>query len=153
MTMTDGSSARSRSIGFFTTSVGAGDGQPSFTYTTGFWLTLKAPEIITFALKGGHDLAWNLFRDLKDGAVLPVGRPVANVLEDFSVYFFPMAERKYSGYLNWSRWFYNGTAFPCLQMVWPDKKGLFPWQDGFDEAFRGDQPDLTDNGWIASLPN
>jgi hypothetical protein len=53
--------------------------------------------------------------------------------------------------LGWSRWFYGGDAFPCLQIVWSDRDGRFPWQSGFDPALAGLQPDLTENGWLASL--
>jgi Domain of unknown function (DUF4262) len=140
-----------REHGFFTTGVRAAGELPGFSYTTGFWLSLQAPEVVTFSTKAAHDLAWNLFRDAKSGVVLPVGRATMDVLENFPVYFFSVAERHYSVDLGWSRWFYNGATFPCLQLVWPDREGTFPWQKGFDEAFRKDQIDLTENGWLASL--
>jgi hypothetical protein len=40
-----------------------------------------------------------------------------------------------------------------LQIVWPDHEGLFPWQQGFDQTFADDQPDLTENGWLAEAAN
>jgi Domain of unknown function (DUF4262) len=41
----------------------------------------------------------------------------------------------------------HGDDFPCLQPVWPDKANRFPWQDGFDRGFEGQQPDLTAGAW------
>lgn len=36
------------------------------------------------------------------------------------------------------------TVFPVMQVIWPDSKGKFPWELGFEERFREQQPLL---GW------
>jgi hypothetical protein len=41
-----------------------------------------------------------------------------------------------------SGWYYKGSDFSVLQLVWPDKKGIFPWQIGFNPAFVHAQPVL-----------
>ena len=68
-------------------------------------------------------------------------------------YVFPVAKRHYANHLGWSRWFYAGDDFPCQQIVWPDRAGLFPWEAGFDPTFANKQPDLTEHGWLAALTN
>jgi len=50
-----------------------------------------------------------------------------------------------------SRWFYGGDDFPCLQIVWPDRAGRFPWEADFDAQFEGNQPDLTEQGWVNEI--
>ena len=44
-----------------------------------------------------------------------------------------------------ARWFElaaaaYGDAFPCLQMVWPDKEKRWPWDEGARDAFVKSQP-------------
>jgi hypothetical protein len=38
---------------------------------------------------------------------------------------------RYDGFLNYGLWFYRGSQFPALQLVW----GGFPWEPNFDERF------------------
>ena len=68
-------------------------------------------------------------------------------------YLFPVAKAYYAEHFGWNRWFYAGDDFPCLQLIWPDRNGVFPWEKGFDETFREDQPDLSEHGWLTSLTN
>lgn len=142
-----------REHGWFRTCVAGDEEGPGFSYTTGFLLATGQPEVIVFSLKSeaGHNLLWNLFDCARDGDTLPVGVPVADVIDHWNVYLFPVAQRHYREHLGWSRWFYGNDQFPCLQLVWPDAGGIFPWEDGFNEDLRNDQPDLTEAGWTKEL--
>lgn len=144
--------AKIREYGWFRTEVFGDEEGPGFSYTTGLWVTARHPEIITFSLKGetAHRIFWGLFERVREGARLPIGVPIADVLERLDVMLLPVAKEQYREYLGWSIWFYRHHDFPCLQLVWPDRSGLFPWQEGFDETFRNDQSDLTD-GWVKAL--
>lgn len=139
--------------GWFGTHVSAESEGPGFSFTTGFWVNLKFPEVIVFSLKAqtAHDLFWHMFREAKAGKPPIIGKPAPEILEDSDVFLFPVAKTQYEAHLGWSRWFYSGDDFPCLQLVWPDDKGIFPWQSGFAPQFAGEQQDLTENGWAASL--
>ena len=138
-----------REHGWFNTRVLAEEGSPGFSYTTGFWLNRGLPEIILFSLpkETTHGIFWDLFRDLEKGAPPPTGIPVPGVFGNADAYFFPVAPEHSAEHLRWSGWFYGSDDFPCLQLVWPDRAGLFPWQEGFEERFRADQPDLSEEGW------
>ena len=145
--------AKVREHGFFRTTVfGDADG-PEFSFSTGFWVNAARPELIIFSVKReiAHDVFWDLFQDAKVNKQLPLGQKTDQVFENSPAYIFPVAQRFYADHLGWSIWFYGGTEFPCLQIVWPDRSGFFPWEEEFDTAFVGDQPDLTENGWKASL--
>ena len=147
--------AQIREHGWFRTSVLEESGSPSFSYTTGFWVSVRQPELITFGMKSelAHDVLWDMFRDAQAGQSLPIGSRTDQVFANIPAYVFPVAKRHYHEHLGWSRWFYGGDDFPCLQIIWSDRGGLFPWQPEFDPAFVGLQPDLTENGWLASLSN
>lgn len=142
-----------REYGFFRTSVLGDDRGPGFSFTTGFWVSTGQPELIMFSVKHeiAHDVFWDLFRDAKSNKPIPLGKKTDQLFANLPAYAFPVAKRFYADHLGWSRWFYRGDEFPCIQIVWPDREGVFPWEPGFDPEFAGDQPDLTDKGWQASL--
>jgi hypothetical protein len=145
--------AKVREHGRFRTSVLGEENRPGFSYTTGFWAGCQQPELIIFAFKReiAHNVFWDLFRDAKAGIVLPIGQRTDQIFGNSCAYAFPVAKRHYPDHLGWDRWFYAGDEFPCLQIVWPDRSGLFPWEAGFDQEFLGDQPDLTGLGWAKSV--
>ncbi len=142
-----------REHGWFGTHVFADDDNPGFSFTTGRWLHTGQPELILFAFRNdiAQDVFWELYRNAVSGTPLPVGEPSDQAFANLPSYAFPVAKRFYPEYLGWSRWFYGNDDFPCQQIVWPDRDGVFPWQDGFDPNFIGLQPDLTDAGWVAAI--
>lgn len=146
--------AKIREHGWFRTSVlSDDDGAPNFAYTTGFEVNTRQPELLIFSLKSDivRDLFWNLFRDAEHGVVLPVGKRTDDVFGNLPAFAFRIAHKHYRNYLGWSRWFYGGDNFECLQIVWPDPAGHFPWEPSFDAEFRADQIDLTEHGWANEI--
>lgn len=129
------------------------DGNPEFSYSTGFWLTLRHPEIIVFSLEQAlaARVLWDIYRDLRNGRVLPVGVRLADIFADIDAYLMPVGKQHYAEHLGWSRWFYGHDDFPCLQLVWPDERGNFPWDAASPRSFLVLQPDLTPAGWIGAL--
>lgn len=145
--------AEIREHGWFRTGVFRDEEGPGFSYTTGFHVNAGHPELILFSLKDAiaHDIFWELFRDAKRGQALPVGRRTDAVFGNLPAYAFPVARKHYADLLGWSRWFYGNDDFPCLQVVWPDRAGVFPWEAGFDAAFEASQPDLSERGWAEEV--
>ena len=142
-----------RADGFFRAEVFPAANAPGLSYSAGFWVSTGQPEIVIFSRKGelAQEVFWDLFRLAKANTPLTPGRPTKQVFGNRAAYAFPVAKRFYADHLSWSSWFYGGDEFPCLQVVWPDDEGVFPWEATFDPAFGGDQPDLTEHGWRASL--
>ena len=138
-----------REHGWFRTSVFADEGHTGFSYTTGFWVTLGKPELIVFGLKSeiAHAVLWDVFRDVKSGKDLPIRSRTGDVLGNHDACLFPVGRAHYPEYLGWSRWFYGGDDFPCIQLVWPDRSGVFPWEPGFDANLADVQPDIAEGGW------
>lgn len=128
--------------------VAADNEGPDFSYTTGFWL-LGFPEIIVFATKQeiASDVLWDMFRSQKSGQSYPVAAVRNDIFANLPACLLPVSQRYYREYLGWSRWFYAGDTFSCLQLVWTDREGNFPWQPGFSSEFDDDQPDLSDENW------
>jgi hypothetical protein len=139
-----------REHGWFNTRVF--DGDPAFSYTTGFLLQ-GSPEFVIFSMKSeiAHDVFWDLFRDAQKGVRRTTGIRHDDIFGNLPAYLFSIADRYQAEYLGWSRWFYGKEVVPTLQILWPDRAGIFPWEPGFDEEFRNDQPDLSEKGWVNEL--
>ena len=127
------------------------DDKPGFCFTTGFQATIGHPELICFKIdrKTANEIFWVLYRCAQNGKPVPRRVRTAGVLRHDDAYVFPVAKRHFAAYLGWSRWFYRGDDFECLQIVWPDEAGVFPWEPGFDSEYANAQIDLTERGWAA----
>ncbi|MGY2733560.1 hypothetical protein ACVWYO_001234 [Sphingomonas sp. UYP23] len=145
--------AKIREHGWFRTGVMADDGQLGFSFTTGFYVSTGQPELMIFSMKDtiAHQVFWDLYELAKAGQLPPRGVRTDEIFGNGAAYLFEVAKRHYPTHLGWSRWFHAGDDFPCLQIVWADRTGLFPWEAGFDPAFNGLQLDLSDRGWMAEL--
>ena len=78
---------------------------------------------------------------------MPFKQRLNEILEGADVALIPLAKQHYVEHLGWSRWFYGGDEFPCVQLIWPDRSNIFPWEAGFELDFEGEQPDLSSGGW------
>jgi hypothetical protein len=143
-----------RKHGWIRTSVFEDTTGPGFSYTTGFWLSLNFPEVVIFSLKAevAHDTFWQLFREIKNGKRFKVREPTEDIFANVKAVLLPVSEHKFEDYFGWSRWFYGGDTFQCLQLVWPDRNGNFPWQGDFSTEMSSAQTDLTDGGWSGLAP-
>jgi Domain of unknown function (DUF4262) len=138
-----------REHGWFGTHVGAGSDGPGFGYTTGFWLKFGFPELIIFSLhrQVAQDTFWHIFRGLEAGKHFAIGQPEDDIFQNLAAVLLPVSPRVYATHLGWSRWFYGSDEFECLQLVFPDPSGYFPWSNKVSDRFRADQPDLTAGNW------
>ena len=127
------------------------DDKPGFCFTTGFEVSIGHPEIIAFKIdkQTANEIFWVLYRCAENGKPVPLAVRTGGILPNDDAYVFPVARRHYANYLGWGRWFYRGDDFECLQVVWPDEAGVFPWEDGFDSKFVNAQIDLSERGWAA----
>lgn len=140
--------------GWFDTNVFGDDQGPGFSYTTGFWLRAKAPEVIVFSLKPkiAHDSLWHVYRTITAGTPFPTRLRLSGVFENVDAVFLPVAKNFYRDHLGWSCWFYGSNDWPCVQLVYPDANGLFPWDSGCNENVAHSQPNLTGEAWPADVP-
>jgi hypothetical protein len=139
-----------REHGWFGTQVAPDDQGPGFSYTTGFWLKFRFPELILFSVsrQATHDTFWHMFRELETGKRFTIGEPEYAIFRNVAAVLLPVSKQEYQAYLGWSRWFYAGDEFQCLQLVFPDANGYFPWSNGASDDFRSSQPDLTRSDWL-----
>lgn len=117
-------------------------GDPGWNYTVGLTARGK-PELIVFGLppKSGHGVLANAVRrldDIRDGAVLD------GIASGFPMAFRGIPAAKANERFLVQAGHYYGRAVPVIQVVWPDHKGLFPWQHGCDPRMAATQSQVTD---------
>ena len=121
---------------------------PAFVYSIGLFKKFGHPEIICFGLK--TDVAASIINHacdlIKNGETLTPNKLYRGFLEDFPIQFLQVDKEHYHDYVGYAGWFYNQTFdFPLLQLVWPDKKSSFPWDEDFNPDWKFKQPLLDRN--------
>jgi hypothetical protein len=115
---------------------------PSFAYTIGLKKTYEHPELIILGL--GTKLMGELLNiagDLiKNGHKIDLAKEYDDFLNGYNCQFIKMNKNYYSDYLGYGIWFNKGCDFETYQLVWPNKKGNFPWNKVDDEYFDFRQP-------------
>lgn len=118
---------------------------PQYAFSVGLFYSYGHPEIVIMGLE--HSVASTILRDLaiqiKAGQVYRDGS-IETDLISLPVQFRKVPSEFNKEYFGSGRWFYQNLPdpFPVLQMVWPDKDGLFPWVEGHDERFLDKQKPL-----------
>lgn len=138
-----------REHGWYSADVAEDEIGPGFRYTTGMWLTLGVPELILFSLPSdiSHVIFWDFYRDMQKGQRYEEALPTSDIFGRGQACLMPVDKQHYAEHLGWSHWFYGNDDFPCQQLVWADRNGLFPWDDGVAPAVAANQPDLSGRGW------
>jgi hypothetical protein len=121
---------------------------PGFAYSIGLYKKFNHPEIICFGLK--EELLCSVINHACD--LISKGEKFEELnlfdgfLANYNIQFLPVNKDYYQNYVGYGGWFYGNTFdFPLLQLVWPDKQSLFPWQDGFNPNWKFKQPLLDRN--------
>jgi hypothetical protein len=108
----------------------------SWTYTIGVYDTCGKPDLITVGLNFNvaQSCLNEAVRRMREGFDLTKGRQsdlIGNVDCELRV-----VDLKWVGHLmNWANWYYGGTDYPVLQVIYPDLKNKFQWDAGFDDRF------------------
>ena len=100
--------------------------RPGWAYSSGLWRAFGHPEVAIFGLP--HD-RWGLVNVVADlvsaGVRLPPGAELDDVLVGSRV-----AVRRIDP--SWRSRLFGPGAPECVQIVWPDADGGFPWDPGGD---------------------
>jgi hypothetical protein len=120
-----------------------GDGySPSFAYTIGLFKTYGYPELICFGLNLDllHSVLWSgkKLLDKQPNLDQSIGYP--DFIGDYDVRFLTVDKDSYKDYFGYGYWFNGHWDLPARQIVWPDKQGIFPWEEGFNPDWKFKQP-------------
>ena len=124
-----------------------GDGTPQFAFSIGLFLNYDQPEVLIFGLDSEKTCI--IINDIRNLAVagerFTAGTRTDKLLVAHNAYFLAVPFAAYQEYLGHAIWFYQSlvTPFPCVQLIWPDRMGRFPWDFDYDKRFASVQPVLA----------
>jgi hypothetical protein len=112
-----------------------GESQPDHYYTVGLRQTYDHPEILIVGLAGDvpHGMARALVGAIADGASFGAGDRSDAILEGYDVTFSSVGPDVSRKWLPLAAWYYDDDSWEALQLLWPDRAGLFPGEDRSDE--------------------
>jgi len=104
-----------------------------FSYSTGLFLRTGQPEVIICGLDpttSAHIIN-EIGRQLQSGLTFKTDQQYGDIFaNEVKCQFRTVHIAHYSEYVCWTQWFYEGEFFPVSQCFWPDRRGLFPWDEG-----------------------
>jgi hypothetical protein len=122
--------------------IGVFDAHPTFSYSIGLNESLNVPDIIIFGLD--PRISTQFINDvvtwIKEHGPLTACERYSDFAEGFETIFIECDQAAKEEYTCKASLFYGHNRYKLLQMVWPDPKGLFPWEKGFAEKFVKLQP-------------
>ena len=107
-----------------------------WSYSIGIFDTCGQPELITVGLlpDTAHSALNSAAKLLRDGVALTRGRH-RDLVGDVECQFRPVDAKWVSQLMGWAIWYYGGSDFPVLQLIYPDLENRFPGDGGFNEYF------------------
>jgi hypothetical protein len=130
--------------GWQCTSVGATEHTPSFSYTIGLFHSFGYSELLILGLspQTAHGVLSIAASAAASGKPLDLDQPTTRLLRGYAALFIRVPPAEYRNYVLSDLWYYEGSAFPLYQVVWPFEDGTFPWHASVTAELRQSQPVL-----------
>lgn len=117
---------------------------PSFCYSTGIYKSFNIPEIFISSLPQGlsSELVENYVKSFKEKGDIPIDEKLDYLSDRFPVYLINVPTANLKEYVLSSISFYGNQEYKYLQIIYPDTKGYFPNEQGYDydQEIMGDLP-------------
>lgn len=132
--------------GYHVVLVQAEGDEPAYGFTVGLWSTHRHPEVVSFGVDDGshagtmHHMLDLLAERVVAGERFHDGERVEDVIERYRCAVRAVHPARISEYLDFAARIHGGASFDCVQLVWPDAGGRFPWEEGFDRTLLRLQP-------------
>src|SRR6266481_118144 len=145
--------AKVEKFGWMVTDIKDEPGKPGWSYTTGLFEHYQHPEVIIFGLKpeSRHSLLNWIGENAKKRTPFTAEQEHDWVLDNYKCWSKPVEKKWYYDLVGSSRWYYEDgdelDNFPCVQAIWPDKDGHYPWEPEYGYS---DQPLLYEPDLIAA---
>jgi hypothetical protein len=133
---------------------GPRDGVGAYAYTVGLWHSFAHAEASVFGRDELEMVRWldTVGGQVESGRVLHPDRQGDDVLGPVEVFPRPALASWHRHLFGAAMAFYRGQPVPMLQLVWPDERGVLPWEPDCAEGCRAVQPWLWDRVTAAPAP-
>lgn len=117
-------------------------GMPSLAYSVGLHETFGHPEIIITGFDLGlmQDLINDMGEAVRAGGRYEPGRDYDRIVRDYMCRTAEVSTQWRLRLMYAACWFYDSLDFPALQLLLPDRQGLFPTDEACEESCRRLQP-------------
>jgi len=130
--------------------ISAEDEDTQYSFSVGFPVSVKQPEVIVFGLNRQlmHSMINEMRRQCAEGLVMLDGLRVADLIEGFDCILRYVTDKNaIKDHFGWAVWYHRSQRgvelTEAYQIVWPGKQqGLYPWEEGCDEFVITHQPAL-----------
>lgn len=125
-----------------------------WAHTVGLLERFDHPELLVFGgdLERIGPLLNAVAARVREGARLEAGSLLEGIVQGLPLAVRAVAPRWVEPFLGNAAWHAERPDLPALQILWPDPAGRFPWDPGFDPAWRDDQPRLEAEAIQEALP-
>ena len=119
---------------------------PVWAYSIGLYRTHRHPELVTFGVdyESATAILGRLAHQVAEGRAFEPGIHRDALRGTHSrCAIVSVSAAWHASLFGLALWFYDET-FPVVQVVWPDDDERLPWEEGFDETLREQQPRLDE---------
>jgi uncharacterized protein DUF4262 len=129
--------------------------RPAYAFTVGLWHSFSHAEASVFGRDEDEMARWLdiVGREVKTGRVLLPDRLGDDVVGTVEVFPRPALASWHRHLFGAALAFYRGQPVPMLQLVWPDRQGVLPWEPGCADECLSAQPRLWDRVTAAPAPD
>jgi hypothetical protein len=116
---------------------------PGYSYSIGLPTAVGFPDIVVFGLtpvaaKGLIELVVDARRG---GTEIPVGVELVGLLDnELRCLFAPVDVGVWGPYFETAAAWYRSNDFDVVQLIYPDRNGFLPYEDGFEQRMAFAQP-------------
>lgn len=118
------------------------DHAPNWAYSIGIYAQYGQPELVVFGLdfKTMYHIVAQYVALIEEGLIPKDKLTIDGLVEKFPCVVCNVQPQWREKLLLSANWFYHDQDYPALQCFWPDKNGLFPWDERFDRQTMKIQP-------------
>lgn len=116
---------------------------PSYAYTIGVPALVGFPELAVFGLTpaAAKGLIGLVVDACRGGTEIPLGVELVGLLDnELRCLFAPIDVDELGGLFPTTVEWYGGAPFQIVQLLYPDRNGWMPYEDGFEHRLRYAQP-------------
>jgi hypothetical protein len=107
--------------------------EKSYSYSVGFHKSFNHPEIVISGLDGevASQIINSIGDAIKNGEVYKPSIKYSGILSNFPCEFHAVNSQVYDYLFGKAQWLYKSEFYEVYQMLYPDKTGKFPWDEGY----------------------